>query len=207
MLSEGRAVEGEVGVQDRQLIILLAVLVEQELREEGEVLRVPGVPRVARAEREAGSQSIQEGTERQTADSHARDDTSVQGQLRCEGSEQGTDGASTGTDVVPIERQREETETLVSGGTAEDAGDPGALAVREADDRDTRERPASGAVSEGREGTDARATYGAMYSGNHSHTKMPTRTAQKKMRRFRWVKTPPPRCMASKSCTWGMRKG
>ena len=53
MLRESGIVESEVGVQDRQLIILRAVLVEQQLREEGEVLRVPHVAVVAEAEREA----------------------------------------------------------------------------------------------------------------------------------------------------------
>ena len=52
MLRESSLVESEIGVQDRQLIILRAVLVEQQLREEGEILRMPDVPRVACTERE-----------------------------------------------------------------------------------------------------------------------------------------------------------
>lgn len=44
---ESSVVEGEVGVENRQLLVLGTVLVEQQLREEGEALCVPDVPRVA----------------------------------------------------------------------------------------------------------------------------------------------------------------
>ena len=66
-------------------------------------------------------------------DSHARDDTGIERHLRRQRGEKGADSTSTGTDVVPIKRQREETETLVSSRTTEDAGDPRALAIRKAD--------------------------------------------------------------------------
>lgn len=52
-------VEFEVVVQDSELVVLRAVLEEQELRQEREVLSVPGVGGIASAERDPGRASGQ----------------------------------------------------------------------------------------------------------------------------------------------------
>ena len=51
---ERRLVERVVGVEDEGLIVLRSVLVEEVLREEGEVLRLPDVGDTAKGERNVG---------------------------------------------------------------------------------------------------------------------------------------------------------
>lgn len=52
LLLELVVVEGIIGIEDGELVILSAVLVEQQLREEGEVLGIPDVLCVACTERD-----------------------------------------------------------------------------------------------------------------------------------------------------------
>ena len=52
---------------------------------------------------------------------HADNDTGIERELRRERGEQRPDRTASGTDVVPVQREREQTETLVTGGTTEDA--------------------------------------------------------------------------------------
>ena len=52
LLLELGLVEGEVVVEDRKLVVSPSILVEEQLREEGEVLRVPDVARIAGTERD-----------------------------------------------------------------------------------------------------------------------------------------------------------
>ena len=74
--------------------------------------------------------------------SHADRAAGVQRKLGRQRGEEGTDGASAGADVCPVEAQREEAETFVTGRTTEDASEPGALLVGKTENRDTGESAA-----------------------------------------------------------------
>ena len=123
LLLELGLVEGEVVVEDLKLGVLRAVLVEEKLREERHVLRVPDIVLVAQAERE-----------------DADDNTGVERKLGRQRREKRTDSASARANVVPIERNGEESKTLVTGSATEDAGDPWRVTSGQANDGDTGER-------------------------------------------------------------------
>ena len=75
----------------------------------------------------------------QGGDLHADDDTRVERELRRERGEERADCATTRTDVVPVEGECEKTETFVTGGAAEDTGNPCAVLSSETEDGDTGE--------------------------------------------------------------------
>lgn len=87
LLRERRLVEGVVGVEDRELVVDGAVLVEERLRQEGELGGVPGVGRVHAAE-----------------DDDAERDADVLRDLGRERREEGTERAATGAEVVLCQR-------------------------------------------------------------------------------------------------------
>ena len=63
--------------------------------------------------------------------------TEVLRDLSRDRSEEGAERTAAGSDIVPVEADREETETFVAVRSAKDAGNPGAVTASEADDRDT----------------------------------------------------------------------
>ena len=118
--SELLLVEHEVLVEDQSLLEAGAVLVEELLREEWEVLPIPRIEMVGC-----------------TKGNHAEDRSGVEGQLCRKRGEERTHGASTGSDVVPVKAKREHSQALVTSSTTEDARKPGALLIGKAENADT----------------------------------------------------------------------
>ena len=85
----------------------------------------------------------------QGGDLHADDDTRVERELRCERGEERADCATTRTDVVPVEGEREKTETFVTGGATEDTGNPRAVLGSETEYGDTGEEGENPCVADG----------------------------------------------------------
>jgi hypothetical protein len=117
------------------------------------------------------------------------------------GTHQSSNGTSSRANIVPVQAKREHSKTLVTRGTTEDAGNPWAITFSETENADTSERPeiSSQSVKSAISELNVRSTHGAMYSGNHSQTKMPMNVSQKNLTRFFWRKIFLPRCRASKS--------
>lgn len=122
LLGEGGLVQGVVGIEDAELIVDRAVLVEELLRQEREVCGVPGVGRVHGAEDDDAERDTCRGADRQLTEGKAgasrRQLTNVLRHLRRERREKGTERPSARADVVPVEAEGEHAETLVTVRTA-----------------------------------------------------------------------------------------
>jgi len=113
-------VKHEVLVEDESLLETGAVLVEELLGQEREVLAIPSVEMVGGAESD-----------------HTEDRSGVERELGRKGGEESTHGTSTGSNIVPIKAEGEHSQTLVTSSTTKDACKPRALLVGEAEDTDT----------------------------------------------------------------------
>lgn len=69
----------------------------------------------------------------------AKSNSGILRDLGAEGREKGTERTSSRASVVPVEAEREHSKSLISVGTAEDAGEPGRIASSEAEDGNTGE--------------------------------------------------------------------